>query len=67
MKSDPDLNWIPDWKEEVERLKDFKESTRNPLFQQHIIISRSNTDYKFKAFIDNKHNILSKISEINLL
>lgn len=67
LETEPDLNWIPDWEEEVEKLKYFDWSTRNPLFQQHMIISRGNTDYEFKAFIDNKHNTLSKILENSLL
>ena len=67
LEIEPDLSWIPDWEAEVERLKYFDWSTRNPLFQQHMITSRANTNYEFKAFIDNKHEKLSKILEKELL
>ncbi|MEB4858275.1 DNA sulfur modification protein DndB [Priestia megaterium] len=67
LEVDPDLDWILDWETEVEKLKFFDWSVRNPLFQSHMIVSRPNTDYEFKAFIDNKHDKLSKILEKELL
>jgi len=67
LEIEPDLSWIPDWEIEVEKLKHFDWSIRNPLFQQHMIISRVNTNYEFKAFIDSKHDKLSKILENELL
>lgn len=67
LEVDPDLNWISDWESEVEKLKHFDWTVRNPLFQRHMILSRANTNYEFKAFIDSKHDKLSKILENELL
>jgi len=67
LEVNPNLSWIPDWESEIERLKDFDWSARNPLFQRHMNVSRPNTKYEFKKFIENKHEKLTEVLEANLL
>ncbi|MEH7384580.1 DNA sulfur modification protein DndB [Bacillus sp. JJ1521] len=62
-----DLRWINDWEFSVESLKYFDWSSQNSLFQEHMITSRPNTDHSFKAFIDNKPNILIEILKEKVL
>ena len=67
LEIDPDLSWISDWESEVEMLGNFDWSAHNPLFRGHMIVSKPNTDYEFKRFIDNKHDKLAIILEEELL
>lgn len=61
IENETDLQWISDWEYSVEKLKYFDWSSKNPDFQEHMILSRPNTSYSFKSFIDNKPTILLDI------
>ncbi|WP_342499370.1 DNA sulfur modification protein DndB [Bacillus sp. FSL W7-1034] len=60
------VKWIINWEEEVIQLEKIDWSTKNPIWQPHMLTSRANTPFEFDLFIDSEENKLVSILDYNL-